>query len=88
MKSHVRSQKVIEKSNIHEGSSRVTREVMDHPNCYIYTLIAHIKEFSPWLLLLGIREEDSSFGGAIGQSNAPLLGIVVFTVFMYLGNFT
>ena len=44
-KSHVGSLKFIEKSNNHDGGARVTREVNGHPICYIYTLIAHAKEF-------------------------------------------
>ena len=35
-KSHLGSWKVIEKSNSHEGSPRVTREVNCHPICYIH----------------------------------------------------
>lgn len=50
VKSQVGSQKVVENSNKHEGSPRVTREVKDHSTCYIYTLIVQDMGFSPWLL--------------------------------------
>lgn len=88
MKSYVGSQRVMEKSNIHKGSPSVTREVNGHLICYVCTLIVQVKDFSPWLLLLGIREEDHYFGVASDCYNAPLLGLLVFNVLMYLGNFT
>jgi len=40
----------------HEGSSRLTRKVESHLICYIYTLIAQEKDFSHWLLKVGIGE--------------------------------
>lgn len=88
MKIHVESQRVMEELNNHEGSPRVTREVNCHLICYIYTLIVQEKEFSPWILLLGIGEEDNCFGEPSDCANDPLLRVVVFTILMYLGTFT
>ena len=50
VKSHVRSQKVIKKSNNHERGPRVTTEVKNHPIFDIYTLILQENDFSPWVL--------------------------------------
>jgi len=81
------SLKVIEKSNNRKGSPRVIWEMNDHPICYIYTLILHPNDFSPWLLPPSIGEEDSCFEGENDFSNAPLFGLVVFVVLMYLVTF-
>ena len=79
------------KSKSH-GSQMVMR-VVEQPQRSVPPLaintpsFVHVKEFSPWILLWGIGEEDSYFGGESGYSNAPLLGLVVFIVLMYLLTF-
>ena len=62
MKSHVKVEKFIGKSNIHEGSQTVTREVKDHPMDYIHTLIVQAKDFSPWPPHKAIERQVGSFG--------------------------
>ena len=71
MKIHVGSQRIMEKSNSHEGIPRVTREVNGHLICYIYTLIVQENDF--FTLASPIKHQRDRFITSGEQVMAPTL---------------